>query len=64
MGTGSELESMLGKVNDGTESVSTLSVGSNNVKVHGKRKKEPPGYCEACNKRLSQKGDVSRHWHL
>ena len=39
LGTGSELESVSGKVDDGTESVSTLSVGSNNVKVHGKRKK-------------------------
>ena len=25
------------------------------------KKKEPPGHCEACNKRLSRKSDVSRH---
>ena len=29
-----------------------------------KEKKEPPGYCEACNKQLSQKSDISRHWRL
>ena len=64
-GNGSELDSVLGEVDDGTESVSTLSVASNKFKVHGKRKKkEPPGHCEACNKRLSQKSDLSRHWHL
>ena len=62
-GNGSESESMLGEVDDGTESVSTLSAASNKLKVHGKRKKEPPGYCEACLfKRLSQKSNVSRHW--
>ena len=56
---------MLGEVDDGTESVSTLSAASNKFKVHGKRKKkEPPGYCEACNKRLSRKSDVSRHWRM
>ena len=65
LGNGSELDSMSGEVDDGTESVSTLSVASNKFKVHGKRKKkEPPGYCEACNKRLSWKSDVSRHWRL
>ena len=40
MGTGSESESMSGEVDDGAESVSMLSAGSNNVKVHGKRKKK------------------------
>ena len=40
LGTESELESMLGEVDDGAESVSMLSVGSNNVKVHAKRKKK------------------------
>ena len=29
-----------------------------------KEKKEPPGYCEACNKWLSRKSNVSRHWRL
>ena len=29
-----------------------------------KEKKEPPGYCEACNKRLSRKSDISRHCRL
>ena len=38
-GTGFELESVSGEVDDGTESVSTLSVASNNLKVDGKRKK-------------------------
>ena len=38
-GNGSELESLLGEVDDGTESVSTLSAASNKFKVHGKRKK-------------------------
>ena len=28
------------------------------------KNKEPPGYCEACNKELSRKSDVSRHWRL
>ena len=64
LGKGSESESMMGEANDGTESVSTLSAASNKFKVHGKRKKEPPGYCEACNKWLSQKSNVSRHWHM
>ena len=64
-GNGSESDSVLGEVDDGTESVSTLSVASNKFKVHGKRKKkEQPGHCEACNKRLSRKSDVSRHWLL
>ena len=63
LGNGSESDSVLGEVDDGTESVSTLSVASNKFKVHGKRKKkEPPGYCEACNKQLSRKSNVSRHW--
>ena len=53
---------MSGEIDDGTESVSTLSVASNNLKLNGKRKKEPPGYCEDCNKWLSRKSDVSRHW--
>ena len=35
-----------------------------NLKCMVKEKKEPPGYCEACNKRLSRKSDVSRHWRL
>ena len=39
-GNGSELESMLSEVNDGTESVSTLSAASNKFKVHCKRKKK------------------------
>ena len=39
-GNGSESESMLGEVDDGTESVSMLSVASNKFKVHGKRKKK------------------------
>ena len=30
---------VLGEVDDGTESVSTLSAASNKFKVHGKRKK-------------------------
>ena len=38
-GNGSESESVLGEVDDGTESVSRLSVASNKFKVHGKRKK-------------------------
>ena len=64
-GNGSESDSVLGEVDDGTESVSTLSVASNKFKVHGKRKKkETPGHCEACNKRLSRKSNVSRHWRL
>ena len=40
LGNRSELESMLGEVDDGTESVSTLSAASNKFKVHGKRKKK------------------------
>ena len=64
-GNGSESDSVLGEVDDGTENASTLSVASNKFKVHGKRKKkEPPGHCEACNKWLSRKSDVSRHWRL
>ena len=39
-GTGFELESMSGEVDDGTESVSTLLAVSNNLKVDGKRKKK------------------------
>ena len=39
-GNRSELDSMLGEVDDGTESVSMLSVASNKFKVHGKRKKK------------------------
>ena len=61
-GNGSESDSVLGEVDDGTESVSMLSAASNKFKVHGKRKKDQPGYCEACNKRLSRKSNVSRHW--
>ena len=38
-GNGSESDSMLSEVDDGTESVSTLSAASNKFKVHGKRKK-------------------------
>ena len=63
LGNRSESESVLGEVDDGTESVSMLSAASNNLKVHDK-KKEPPGYCEACNKQLSWKSDISRHWCL
>ena len=40
LGTGSESESMSGEVDDGAESVSTLSAGNNNITVHGKRKKK------------------------
>ena len=40
LGNGSELESVYGEVDDGAESVSTLSAGSNNIKVHGKGKKK------------------------
>ena len=29
-----------------------------------KEKKEPPGYCKACNKRLSWKSNVSTHWRM
>ena len=29
-----------------------------------KEKKEPLGYCEACNKWLSRKSDLSRHWRM
>ena len=36
---GNRSESVSGEVDDGTESVSTLSAASNNLKVHGKRKK-------------------------
>ena len=36
---GSESDSVLDEVDDGTESVSTLSAASNKFKVHGKRKK-------------------------
>ena len=57
---GSEWESVLGEIDDAEEIVSGQS---NKIKVHGK-KKEPPGYCEACFKQLSQKSDVSRHWRL
>ena len=39
-GNGSESESVLGEVDDGTESVSMLSAASKNFKVHGKRKKK------------------------
>ena len=39
-GNGSESDSMSGEVDDGTESVSTLSVASNKFKVHSKRKKK------------------------
>ena len=39
-GNGSESDSVLGEVDDGTESVSTLSVASHKFKVHGKRKKK------------------------
>ena len=39
-GTGFESESVSGEVDDGTESVCTLSVASNNLKVDGKRKKK------------------------
>ena len=39
-GNRSESESVLGEVDDGTESVSTSSVASNKFKVHGKRKKK------------------------
>ena len=39
-GYGSELDSMLGEVYDGTESVSMLSVASNKFKVQGKREKK------------------------
>ena len=39
-GNGSESDSVLGEVNDGTESVSTLSAASNKFKVHGKEKKK------------------------
>ena len=39
-GNGSESESVLGEVDDGTESMSTLSAASNNLKVHGKSKKK------------------------
>ena len=39
-GNGSESDSVLGEVDDGTESVSTLSAASNKFKVHGKRKKK------------------------
>ena len=38
-GNGSESDSVLGEVDDGTESVSTLSAASNKFKVHDKRKK-------------------------
>ena len=37
---GSESDSVLGEVDDGTESVSMLSAASNKFKVHGKRKKK------------------------
>ena len=40
LGTGFESESMLGEVDDGTESVCTLSAASNNLKVDGKRIKK------------------------
>ena len=39
-GNGSESDSVLGEVDDGTESVSMLSATSNKFKVHGKRKKK------------------------
>ena len=39
-GKGSESDSVLGEVDDGTESVFMLSVASNKFKVHGKRKKK------------------------
>ena len=58
--TGSEQESVSGEIDDAAESVSGES---NKIKVHGK-KKEPPGYCEACCKQLSRKSDVSRHWRF
>ena len=28
----------------------------------GKKRKEPPGFCQACGKHLSRKSDKSRHW--
>ena len=63
-GNGSESDSVFGEVDDGTESVSTLSAASNKFKVHGKRKKSHQDTVKLVINLLSWKSDVSRHWCL